>query len=75
MMQKMELIDRKYGSESRNRREKRPIMRGKRTRMDLGVEKSNTTLRFVNLKEGSKKRYIGITKYIFTEPSPVATRT
>lgn len=58
-MQKMELVDRKYGSESRNRREKRAIMKGKRgtvgTKVDLGVEKLNATLRLVNLKEGSKK--------------------
>ena len=53
MMQKMELVDQKYRSGSRNRREKSPIMREKRgtvgIRVGLGVEKLNTTLRLVNL--------------------------
>lgn len=53
LMQKMELVDQKYRSGSRNRRENSPIMREKRGTVgrgvDLGVEKLNTTLRLVNL--------------------------
>lgn len=53
LMQKMEPVDQKYRRGSRNRREKSPIMREKRgtvgIRVDLGVEKLNTTLRLVNL--------------------------